>query len=140
MRIDAMPPTAAATTSPQAQDGIRRRWFSSAGRAIHIPPQGARDQSRPHRAPTSAKPVELEEILCTLRDRGPLSSDALARKLDLYAFDLRLALVDAATWGFVSRDRRGAWTLSDRGLALVTPILPVADLADSYDHDRRDHG
>ena len=75
--------------------------------------------------------VELEGILRTLRDRGPLSSDALARVLDLHSFDLRLALVDAATWGLIGRDRRGAWSLADRGVALVTPSLPVADLGDS---------
>jgi hypothetical protein len=140
MRVDNMRLTAAATASAGAQDGIRRRWFISARRTIGGHWQAARDESRPHDAPTSAKLVELEEIPGALRDHGPLSSDALARELSLYSFDLRLALVNAATWGLVNRDGRGAWTLTDRGTALVTPVLPVADRADSSDHGRRNRG
>jgi hypothetical protein len=70
-------------------------------------------------APMSERLVELEEILRTLRDDGPRSSDAVARELGLHTFDVRLALLDAAIWGLIRRDRRGAWTLTDRGLALL---------------------
>jgi hypothetical protein len=81
----------------------------------------------------SERLVELEEILRTLRDDGPRSSDAVARELGLHTFDVRLALLDAAIWGLIRRDRRGAWTLTDRGLALVNPGVPTADLDDSKD-------
>jgi len=82
----------------------------------------------------SSKLVDLKEILRTLRDHGPLSGGALARELDLYSFDLRLALVEAATWGLIGSDRRGAWTLTDRGVALVAPDVVLADLVDTGDH------
>jgi hypothetical protein len=80
--------------------------------------------------PMSEKLVELEEILRTVRDHGLLSNDALARELDLHSFDVRLALLDAASWGLIRRDRRRAWMLTHRGEALIT----AGDLGDSNDH------
>jgi hypothetical protein len=74
----------------------------------------------------SRKLVDLKEILRTLRDQGPLSGGALARELDLYAFDMRLALLEAASWGLIGPDRRGAWTLTERGVALVAPDVVAA--------------
>lgn len=88
----------------------------------------------------SERLVELEEILRTLRDDGPRSSDAVARELGLHTFDVRLALLDAAIWGLTRRDRRGAWTLTDRGLALVNPDVPTADLDDSKDPHTSNRG
>jgi hypothetical protein len=78
----------------------------------------------------SEKLVELEEILRALRDHGLSSNDALARELVLHSFDVRLALLDAASWGLIRRDRRRAWKLTDRGEALIT----AGDLGDSNHH------
>lgn len=77
----------------------------------------------------SEKLVDLEEILCTLRDHDLSSSDAVARELDLHRLDARLALLDAANWGLIRRDRRRAWMLTDRGEALIT----AGDLGEVHD-------
>jgi hypothetical protein len=59
--------------------------------------------------------VGLDEILVVVRDRGPLSSHAVARTLQLYELDARLALLRAAGLGLTRRDERGDWSLTTRG-------------------------
>lgn len=93
----------------------------------------------------SEKLVELDEILGTLREHGPLPSDAVAGILDLHLFDARIALVDAAISGLIRLDRRGAWMLTDRGLAAITcapPNAPTREPSRSLGsvHDERGSG
>jgi hypothetical protein len=70
--------------------------------------------------------VELDDILHTLDEHGRLPAAAVADMLDLHAFDVRIALLGAATWGLVRRDGRGAWMLTERGRAAVSSDAPVA--------------
>lgn len=70
--------------------------------------------------------VELDDILHTLDDHGRLPAATVAGMLDLHAFDVRIALLGAATWGLVRRDGRGAWMLTQRGRAAVRSGGPVA--------------
>jgi hypothetical protein len=79
----------------------------------------------------SQRLVALNDVLGALDQTGPLSSDALARRLRLSKFDARLVLVDAHAHGLVRTNGRGDWAITDRGRDALTP-----DVAD----DRRDEG
>jgi hypothetical protein len=59
--------------------------------------------------------IEQDEILVVVRDRGPLSSRAVARTLKLYELDARFALLRAAVLGLTQKDERGEWSLTRRG-------------------------
>jgi hypothetical protein len=64
--------------------------------------------------------VELDEILVVVRDRGPVSSRAVARTLKLLELDARLALLRAGVLGLTRRDDRGQWSLTTRGRESLT--------------------
>lgn len=67
--------------------------------------------------------VALNDVLGALDQTGPLSSDALARRLRLSKLDARLVLVDAHAHGLVRTNGRGDWAITDRGRdALTTEI------------------
>jgi hypothetical protein len=71
----------------------------------------------------STRLVALKDVLGTLEQDGPLSSDALARRLRLNRLDARLALVDAHTHGLVRADSRGDWAITQRGREALTSDL-----------------
>jgi hypothetical protein len=59
--------------------------------------------------------VGLEEVLARLKDRGPLSTSAIAREFGLNALDARILLLDAHLHGLVIRNDWEEWALSSRG-------------------------
>jgi hypothetical protein len=59
--------------------------------------------------------VALEDVLRALEQAGPLSSDALARRLRLNRLDARLVLVDAHAHGLVRTTGRGDWAITAGG-------------------------
>jgi hypothetical protein len=73
----------------------------------------------------SQRLVTLNDVLEVLTETGPLSSDALARRLRLSRLDARLVLVDAHAHGLVRTTARGQWELSVRGReALAMELHP----------------
>lgn len=59
--------------------------------------------------------VALDDVLGALAERGPLSSEELARRLGLTRLDARMVLVDAHAHGLVGTNNRGQWEISDDG-------------------------
>jgi peptidoglycan/xylan/chitin deacetylase (PgdA/CDA1 family) len=76
------------------------------------------------------KLIDLDDILAVIRDRGPLSSRALARTLGLHDLDARLALLHTGILGLTERDDRGKWELTGKGRAsLVSEARAVTRAA-----------
>jgi hypothetical protein len=73
--------------------------------------------------------VAVEDVLRLLDEAEPLSSDAIARRLELGRLEARMVLLQAHWHGLVHASRRGEWTISERGrqaLAgeLIRPTIP----------------
>jgi hypothetical protein len=64
--------------------------------------------------------VALDDVLGTLTEEGPLSTDALAHQLRLNKLDARMVLVDAHAHGLVRTNSRGEWSISDLGRDALT--------------------
>jgi hypothetical protein len=67
--------------------------------------------------------VAHKDVLGILEQSGPLSSDAVARRLRLNRLDARLVLVDAHAHGLVRTNSRGDWAITDRGHDALTEGL-----------------
>lgn len=63
----------------------------------------------------SGRLVGLEEVLGVLAEGGPLSSDALARRLGISRLGARMVLIDAHAQGLVRVIGGGEWAISERG-------------------------
>jgi len=77
--------------------------------------------------------VALKDVLGALEQAGPLSSDALARRLRLSRLDARLVLVDAHAHGLVRTDSRGDWAITDVGCQALTIDLGEDGHADPHE-------
>jgi hypothetical protein len=81
----------------------------------------------------SQRLVALKDVLGALEQTGPLSSDALARRLRLSRLDARLVLVDAHAHGLVRTDSRGNWAITDLGCQALTMDLAEDGHADPHE-------
>jgi hypothetical protein len=81
----------------------------------------------------STRLIALKDVLGALEQAGPLSSDALARRLRLNRLDARLVLVDAHAHGLVRANSRGDWAITHLGREALT-----MDLADDHSADRQE--
>jgi hypothetical protein len=77
--------------------------------------------------------VALKDVLGALEQGGPLSSDALARRLRLNKLDARLVLVDAHAHGLVRANSRGDWAITHQGREALTVDLADDRLADRHE-------
>lgn len=83
----------------------------------------------------STRLVALNDVLGALEQAGPLSSDALARRLRLNKLDARLVLVDAHAHGLVRANSRGDWAITHLGREALT-----MDLAEDRPTDGHEDG
>jgi hypothetical protein len=80
--------------------------------------------------------VALKDVLGALEQEGPLSSDALARRLRLNRLDARMVLVDAHAHGLVRANSRGDWAITHLGRDALTMDLEEDRLTARHEDSR----
>ena len=83
------------------------------------------ESKRPHRL------IAVEDVLRVLDAAGPLSIDAIARRLELDQLEARMVLLHAHWHGLVRANRGGEWTISERGRDVLVGQVGRRSLATS---------